>query len=112
MTNGVKFLAMILIAALATACGGSAEPGAAPTTNVAQATLTTTASASTPDKPRLAGEESGLVPPDESAAPGEALEQGEIALAFSSRKPPQQLLAWYRSNARRGSFTLGSELEE
>ena len=110
--GGVKQLMMIVLMAAAAACGGAEEPAATPAASVARPAPAATASGPAPDKPRLAGEESGLVPPDEAVAPGEALSQDEIALAFSSRKPVPQLLAWYRSNARRGAFTLGSELEE
>jgi hypothetical protein len=71
-----------------------------------------TTESATPPPATLPGEHAGLVPPGAAVAPAQALEPGEIALAYNSREAPARLAAWYRTNARRGAFTLASEMNE
>lgn len=53
----------------------------------------------------------GLLPPDASI--GSDMPTGEaVPIAFFSTRDPAALLEWYRSGARRASFTLVNQLQE
>jgi hypothetical protein len=115
-----KSLAISILGLVSAACGGTSEQPAAsaPPTRPAVTVEDLTDPPDTPEtpsgrsRPAPLHAEAALIPPGVTTARGDALARGEAALSFTSRTPPANLVAWYRSPARGGAFHIDSELQE